>query len=119
MKRNDAVYLRHIVDAIACVQGYLAGVSADRFLANRLLQDGVVRQLQIIGEAARNVSDDFKNAHPELPWSLMIGIRNRLVHVYFEVNLSIIWDTARIDLPPLRQAIERILGNAEKSHTEE
>jgi len=109
MKRDDTVYVRHILDAITRVQDYLSGVSFEQFSQNPLLQDGVVRQLEIIGEAASNIADTFKDAHTDLPWSQMIGIRNRLIHAYFQVNLSIVWDTAQVDLPPLKQQVEDIL----------
>ena len=109
MKRDDTVYLRHILDAIQRAQGYLAGIPYDQFLQNPLLQDGIVRQIEIIGEAARNVSASFRDAHPELAWGKLVGMRNRLIHAYFEVNLSIVWDTVQTDLPPLKQQVERIL----------
>ncbi|MGA9350156.1 MAG: DUF86 domain-containing protein [Anaerolineae bacterium] len=107
--KNDAVYLHHILDAINRIEQYLAGVSYDRFLQDVLLQDGVVRQMEIIGEAARNVSKDLQNAHPELPWGKMIGVRNILTHAYFRVDLFIVWDTAQSDLPRLKQQIEQLL----------
>ena len=107
--KNDAVYLHHILDAINRIQGYVAGVAYERFLQDNLLQDGVVRQLEIIGEAARNVSSAFRDAHPELPWGQMISIRNKLVHDYFQVNLFIVWDTVHTDLPPLKEQVGRIL----------
>jgi uncharacterized protein with HEPN domain len=107
--KSDAVYLRHILDAIHRIQSYVAGVAYDQFLRDNLLQDGVVRQLEIIGEAARNVSSPFQEAHPELPWSHMVGIRNKLIHDYFQVNLFIVWDTVHTDLPPLKQQVGRIL----------
>jgi uncharacterized protein with HEPN domain len=103
--KSDAVFLHHILDAISRIERYLAGVSHDRFL-----QDGVVRQMEIIGEAARNVSKNLRNAHPELPWAKMIGIRNILIHAYFRVDLFIVWDTAQSDLPLLKQQIERVLA---------
>jgi len=111
MKRDDTVYLKHIFDAIERTQEYLAGVSYDQFAQSHLLQDGVVRQLEIIGEAARNISEVFKKVHAELPWDKMVGMRNRLIHAYFAVNLPIVWDTAQTDLPPLRQQIARILAS--------
>jgi uncharacterized protein with HEPN domain len=109
-KKDDTIYLRHILDAIQRIEEYLAGVSYDRFLQSSLLQDGVVRQLEIIGEAATKVSIDFRDAHPGLAWGSMIGMRNRLIHAYFKVDLSIVWDTVQNDLPSLKQQVERILG---------
>ena len=117
--KNDAVYLHHILDAINRIQGYIAGVSYDQFLQDSLLQDGVVRQLEIIGEAAKNVSSTFRDARPELPWSQMTGTRNKLIHDYFEVNLFIVWDTVQSDLPPLKQQVERILEEMDERDGEE
>ncbi|MEA1905245.1 MAG: DUF86 domain-containing protein [Candidatus Hadarchaeota archaeon] len=116
--KNDAVYLHHILDSINHIQGYIAGVSYDQFLRNSLLQDGVVRQLEIVGEAAKSVSGTFRDAHPELPWSQMTGIRNKLIHGYFEVDPFIVWDTVQSDLPPLKQQVERILEALGGEHGE-
>ena len=107
--RSDTVYLHHILDAIDRIQGYVAGISYERFRQDRLLQDGVVRQLEIIGEAAKKVSNPFRDLHPQLPWKQMTGIRDKLIHDYFEVDLLIVWDTVTVDLPPLRRQVERIV----------
>lgn len=105
MKRSDPVYLSHILDAITQIETYAAGLSYDQFSQTRLVQDGVVRQLEIIGEASRNLSDGFRDQHPEQPWPQIIGLRNRLIHAYFEVNLGIVWDIVQNDLPPLKQKV--------------
>jgi uncharacterized protein with HEPN domain len=105
MKRNDTVYLSHILDAITQIEIYTAGLSYDQFSQTRLVQDGVIRQLEIIGEASRNLSDDLRNQHSELPWSQIIGLRNRLILTYFDVNLGIIWDIVQNDLPALKQSV--------------
>jgi uncharacterized protein with HEPN domain len=105
MKQNDTVYLSHILDAITQIETYTAGLSYDQFLQTRLVQDGVIRQLEIIGEASRNLSDDFRDQYPELPWSQIISLRNRLIHAYFEVNLGIIWEIAQNNIPPLKQKV--------------
>lgn len=86
-KRDDRVYLQHILDAIECIQSYLEGISYEQFLRDSLRQDGVVRQLEITGEAANNISKAFKDAHHEVPWGKMIGMRHKLIHNYIEVNL--------------------------------
>ena len=112
MRKDNTIYLRHIRDAIQRVERHLAGVSWTRFWQSELVQDAVVRQLEIIGEAARNLSDDFCRAHPEIPWSQIIGMRNRLIHAYFAVDLTIVWEITHIDLPLLEVQIERILKPA-------
>ncbi len=109
MKKDSSVYLHHILDAIQRVERHLTGVSREEFFESELLQDAVVRQLEIIGEAARNLPEDFRRGHPQVSWSQIVGMRNRLVHAYFQVDLAIVWEIATLDLPPLRQQVEGIL----------
>ena len=107
MKRDDKVYLHHILDAIELIQEYTRGMSENQFLSNSMAHDAVVRQIEIIGEAAGNVSKEFQEKHDELPWGQMIGIRNKIVHEYFNVNYSIVWDTVKDDLPSLKKSVKK------------
>lgn len=109
MKRDDTVYLHHILDTIESIEDYTRGMSENEFLSNSMAHDAVVRQIEIIGEAARNVSDEFQNTHSKLPWAKMIGIRNKITHEYFNVNYAIVWDTVIDDLPLLKKSIKKIL----------
>ena len=109
MKKSDTVYLHHILEAISQIEIYTADLSYEKFLQDRLLQDGVVRQLEIIGEASRNLSSEFRDQHFEIPWGQIIGLRNRVIHAYFEVNLTIIWEVVQNDLPDLRQSVEQLI----------
>jgi uncharacterized protein with HEPN domain len=109
MKKDDTVYLHHILDAIELIEEYTQGMSENEFLSNSMAHDAVVRQIEIIGEAARNISDEFRISHPDLPWGKMIGIRNKIIHEYFNVNLSVVWDTVQDDLPALQKIIKSIL----------
>ena len=84
---NDALYLQHIRDAIAQTEDYLVDVDEPTFLESKLLQDGFFRQLQIIGEAARRLSPDLHALYPEVPWQDIIGMRHKLVHDYFGIDL--------------------------------
>ena len=76
---------------------------------NRLVQDGVIRQLEIIGEASRHLSDELRAQHPDSPWQQIIGLRNRLIHAYFDINLGIIWDIVQADIPPLKGRVRALL----------
>ncbi len=109
MKKDDTVYLRHILDSIKQIEEYLRGVSKEKFMKSRLLQDGVVRQLEIIGEASRNLSEELCQRHSEVPWKQIIGMRNRIIHEYFDVDLEIVWEVAEKDLPDLKTQIQAIL----------
>lgn len=109
MKKDDSVYLRHIADAIELIEEYVHGLSNDQFLSQAMAKDAVVREIEIIGEAANNISDEYQIHHPEVPWGKMIGIRNKIVHEYFNVNFSIVWDTVQDDLPILKEAVKKLL----------
>jgi uncharacterized protein with HEPN domain len=106
-------YLEHIVEAIVRVTDYL-GDTRDfaAFQQDTRTRDAVVRNLEIIGEAAiqlRAMSPEFVANHPELPWIEMRGIRNKIIHGYFDVEWSVVWDTARDDLPSLKRSVEALL----------
>ena len=107
--RNDTAFLHHILDAINQIETYTAGLNYTQFSQDRLTQDGVIRQLEIIGEACRNLSNEIRSQHPELPWSQIIGLRKRLSHAYFDINLGIIWDVVQADMPHLKAEVSRLL----------
>ncbi|MBM3212166.1 DUF86 domain-containing protein [Candidatus Poribacteria bacterium] len=110
MKKDDTVFLKHILDSIKLIEIYLDDISFKRFLQEKLIQDGVIHELEIVGEASRNLSDEFRKSYPEIPWSQIISLRNRIAHVYFNINLQIIWEITQNDIPYLRSKIEYILG---------
>jgi uncharacterized protein with HEPN domain len=109
MPRDDRIYLRHILDAIAKTEQYLLGIDEDTFKQETLVQDGVIRQIQIIGEAVRHISDDLRNQYPHIPWQDIAGMRNKLVHDYFGVDIDEVWLAAKNDVPPLKNDVMRIL----------
>jgi len=98
MWRDDA-YLLDILVAARKALGFMKGVTWEEFQRNELLQNAVMRPLEIIGEAARKISQETKDSHPEIPWNDMIGMRNRLIHEYFWINLQTVWDTVQNDIP--------------------
>ncbi|MEK6756412.1 MAG: DUF86 domain-containing protein [Bacteroidota bacterium] len=109
MKKDDSVFLNHIVDGAKLIGEYLAGASRDGFVANRMLQDAVIRELEVIGEATKNISEDLRSKYPDIPWNKMSGMRDKLIHGYFGVDLDAVWDTATKDIPELAIRIESIL----------
>lgn len=108
-KRDDTVYLRHILEAINLIEEYLTDIDFKIFSDTRLRQDGVVRQLEIIGEAAKNLSQNVRNMASEVPWKDMAGMRDKLIHQYFGVDLEAVWATAQKDLPEVKKAVEKLL----------
>jgi uncharacterized protein with HEPN domain len=102
---RDGAYLQHIRDAIASIETYITGLDEPSFQSSQLIQDAVIRQLMIIGEAAKRLSADFKTTRPNVPWRQIAGMRDKLVHDYLGVDLAAVWDTATIDLPALKRFI--------------
>ncbi len=115
MKKDAIVYLRHIVDAIERLDGYLKGVDSEVFLASNLIRAGVIRELEIIGEAAKQVGEDFKKAHPDIPWKKMAGMRDKLIHHYLGVDYDAVWETVVKDLPGLKLKLAGIIQNSKGS----
>lgn len=112
MKR-DSVYLRHILAEIEFLRAIGAGLSYAELLADPLRQHAIIRAIEVIGEAARNLSEPFKERYPELPWRLMIGMGHRMIHAYFEVDWTIVWDVIQHELPLIEPKIRGMIDNME------
>jgi uncharacterized protein with HEPN domain len=106
--RDDRVYLGHIRDAINDIEDYTS-VGRDAFMATRLRQDAVIRKLEIIGEAVKQLSIATKDRRPEIPWKQIAGMRDRLTHHYFSVDLALVWRVVERDLPALKAAVTAFL----------
>ncbi len=109
--KTDFVYLRHILDAVNQIEKYVQGINFEAFMATNLVQDGVIRQLEVIGEATKNLSDELRSANPEIMWKDMAGMRDKLIHQYFGVDLAAVWDSVEQDLPSLKAKILEILDS--------
>jgi len=107
--RNDRAYLTHIRDAIDTIEEYLEVVSYEEFTSKKMIIDAVVRELEIIGEASNNLSEEFRERHPDIVWRRMKDMRNFLIHEYFGVNIKVVWDTCKEDLPKLSKLINDLL----------
>lgn len=112
MPRDNLVYLRHILDAISKVSTYLEGIDRRAFSEKSLIQDGVIRQLEIIGEAVRRLSRDLRDRYPNIPWQDIAGMRDKLIHDYFGVDLETVWLTVLEDLPALKAQVAQILAES-------
>ncbi|MDP2897514.1 MAG: DUF86 domain-containing protein [bacterium] len=107
--RRDEAYLLDMLIAARDAASFISGLTREQFEASRLHQLAVMKALETIGEAAANVSEPSRAAHPELQWREIVGMRHRLVHGYFEVDLEKVWDTVQTDIPTLINAIEPLL----------
>jgi uncharacterized protein with HEPN domain len=109
MKNEDTAYLKHIMDAISRINEYIQDLDYDKFMINNLIQDGVIRQLEIIGEATKRLSNELTQRYPEIPWKDIAGMRDKLIHGYFGVDLDAVWDTVKKDIPSLKEKMEEIV----------
>ena len=105
---KDRLYLESIGDCLGRIAEYTAA-GEQAFLASRLIQDGVIRNLEVIGEATNNLSSELRDANPAIPWRQIAGMRDVLIHDYLKVNLSRVWRTVITDLPPLQATVTRLL----------
>ena len=106
---NDLVYLGHVMDAIDKIEEYIEGVDETKFKSTSLIQDGVIRQIEMTGEALRNVSREFRQKYSYLPWDDAIGMRDKLIHDYMGVDLEKVWETATLDIPRLKGWVDQII----------
>ena len=107
---DDRTRLLHMRDAAREAVGFVRNGKREDLDNNRMLTLAVVKEIEIIGEAASRVSAECQAKHPQLMWRQMVGMRNRLTHAYFEVDLDIVWEVVTHDLPPLIEALEVILA---------
>ena len=106
--RDHKLYLDDIYEAIVKIEIYTTGLTFAKFQGNGLVIDGVVRNLEIIGEAAKKIPAVFRNKYPEIEWKKIAGLRDILAHEYFGVDLEVLWDIIKTKLPVLKQQVDRI-----------
>ena len=105
---RDPEYLVDIVSSAKLILTYVEGVRREQFIQDTRLQDSVIRRIEIIGEAVRRLSPEFRERHPEIPWTAMTGMRNRMIHGYDDIDMNIVWDTTQDSIPRLLPIVERL-----------
>jgi uncharacterized protein with HEPN domain len=111
MTKDPRIYLVHIVECIDAIAGYIARLDKDSFLNDELIQDAVQRRLSIIGEAVKNLSPDLRSQYADIPWRRIAGMRDKLIHDYFGVDVDLVWEVSTSLLPPLKGRLEEIAKN--------
>ena len=96
------------MDSIENIESFLKEISKESFFKDGLRQSAVIRQLEVIGEATKNIPDSFRKKYPEIPWKKIVGLRDIIIHTYFEIDLDITWEIIKKDLPLLKKQVQNI-----------
>lgn len=114
MKRDYRDYLQDMLTAIDEAAEFTKGISFEAFTQDRRTVNAVIRSLEVLGEAAKHVPDDARGKAPNVPWKYMTGMRDKLIHAYFGVDLSIVWTVVKEELPPVRPEIEQLIADTKE-----
>lgn len=107
-EKEDSAFIEHILDSISAIENFSKSLSKEKLISNRLRQSAIIREIEIIGEAVKNISKNLKDKHKEIEWSNISGTRDKMIHHYFGVDLNIVFDIIKKDLPRLKKQIEKI-----------
>lgn len=110
MKKDPKIFIGHIVESIELIEAYSEELTTEKFKKSRVLQDAIIRRLEIIGEAVKNLSKSFREKHPGIPWKQMAGMRDILIHEYFDVDLSLTWSVVKVELPSIKDRLQLLLN---------
>ncbi len=113
MHRDDVIRLRHMLDAARETLAFAAGKKRSELDSDRMLTLSLIKSIEIVGEAASKVTQETRQAYPEIPWPDIIAMRNRLIHIYFDIDLDRVWDTVTDDIPRLINLLESALNRAD------
>lgn len=114
-KRECRDYLHDILTAVNDLEDFVEGMTFEQFEKDRKTVSAVVRGLEIIGEASKNIPAETREKYGDIPWKKMIGMRDKVIHGYFGVNIKTLWTTVKKDLPPLKKSVKMMLDDQEKS----
>lgn len=109
-KRNVLVYFDDIIESMENIEEYIEGHTFDTFQTNKMVFDAVIRNLEVIGEASKNVPDDIRERYEDIPWQRMVGLRNILIHEYFGINKQIVWKIITENLPDIKPKVKQLLN---------
>jgi uncharacterized protein with HEPN domain len=114
MKRNILIYLKDIIENIERAENFIKNMSYDEFVQDEKTHYAVIRCIEIIGEATKHIPNSIRNKYPEIPWKDIAGMRDKVIHFYFGVNLERVWKTCKEDIPEIKLLIKKIIENLEK-----
>jgi uncharacterized protein with HEPN domain len=116
LKRDSRLYLDDILDAVEKIENYVEGLTFEQFSEDSKTVDAIVRNFEIIGEATKRIPSETKDKYPQIPWKMMAGTRDKLIHEYFGVNMQVLWKAVKEDIPPLKRSIKQLLQKIDKEY---
>ena len=118
MKRDHLLFVQDIIAAIKAIEQFVEGLSLSEFKDDDRTSSAVIRKFEIIGEAAKHIPEFVKDTYPDVPWKLMAGMMDRLIHGYFGVDYQLVWDAIQLELPQLKPRLKEILTELQESNSE-
>ncbi|ABR31536.1 hypothetical protein SU69_08580 [Thermosipho melanesiensis] len=109
MRRDIKLYVNDILDAILAIEKFVEGMNFEKFKRDDKTSSAVIRKFEIIGEATKHIPDEIRQKYPNIPWKEMAGFRDKLIHFYFGIKYELVWNTIKIELPELKNKIEKVL----------
>ena len=109
MKKDPKIFIEHILESIEDIEKYTKGQTKEKFSKAKMMQDAVMRKLEVIGEAVKNLPASFKKKYPKIAWREIAGMRDILIHEYFGVNINVVWSTVKKDIPKFKKEIEELV----------
>ncbi len=113
--KEDVIFIKHILESINAIDEFSKNMDKEELISNRMKQSAIVREIEIIGEAIKNISDNLKEKYSSIPWKEIVGTRDKMIHHYFGVDLNIVWNIIKKDLPDLKEKIQKIKKDLEKN----
>jgi len=110
MNKDHLIFVKHILENIEDIETFSKGISKDEFSKNKLKQKAIIRSLEVIGEAVKNIPDLSRGKYPDVEWKAISGLRDKLIHHYFGVDLNAVWNIINKDIPDLKEKIRKILN---------